>query len=541
VTARAAEVIGAVAEPGSFEPWDEDVISWDPLSFAAEAVPYARHLAEATATTGQSDSVVTGRATVGGRAVALVAGEFGFLGGSIGVASGERIARAFERALELRLPVLAVTASGGTRMQEGTPAFLQMIKAAAAVERFRDAGLPYVAYLQDPTMGGVLASWGSRATVTFAAPGARLGFSGPRVAELVTGSPFPAEVQRAEHLLDRGLLDDVFPLEELADRFGRVLTVAVGAHSVAATLGLANPPVGAAETSAGAAVTSAGTGASRPSPASPLAGDAWSSVERSRRAGRPGARDLLARCATDVTVLRGDRAGGGDDHACLTALARVGGVPAVVVAQVGEHGSHSRMRPAGFRKARRAMDLAGELGLPLVTVVDTPAAELSAAAEEAGLSGEIAGCIAALVTLRTPTVCVLVGEGGGGGALALFPADRVVCAEHAWLSPIAPEGASAILWRSTGHAAELAQALGLASGELQRAGVVDRVVAEPPEPAEPLEAPEAAPGRVAGGADWIGSLAQAAVEELTVLVGVDEAVRLAARAERYRRVWSPPA
>ena len=518
MTLRAAAVLEAVTDPGSFERWDDDLVSWDPLDFAAEAVPYARHLAAATAQTGESDSIVTGGGRVAGRPVALVVGEFGFLGGSIGVASGERIARAFERALARRLPLLAVTASGGTRMQEGTPAFLQMVKAAAAVERFRAAGLPYVAYLQDPTMGGVLASWGSRATVTFAAPGARLGFSGPRVAELVTGTPFPAAVQRAEHLLDCGLLDDVFPLAELAERFARVLRVADGSGVPGAGYAAADGPEPSSPAS---------TAGLEPSSVPASAGDAWLSVQRSRRPGRPGARELLGRCATDVTVLRGDRAGGGDDGACLAALARLGSVAAVVLAQVGGADGRSRMRPAGYRKARRAMALAEELRLPLVTVVDTPGAELSASAEEHGLSGEIAGCIATLVTLRTPTVCVLLGEGGGGGALALVPADRIVCAEHAWLSPISPEGASAILWRTTDHAAELARAHGLASGELQRAGLVDRLVAEPAD----------APGDPSG---WIDALARALVEELSGLLGIDDVERREARAERHRRLWSPP-
>src|SRR5919197_3812527 len=180
----ARERIALVADGGRLEPWDEDVVSDDPLSFS-DVRPYAERLAEARERTGQSEAVVTGVIRVEGSGLVVVAGEFGFLGGSIGVATGERAARAIERARERRLPVLILPASGGTRMQEGTPALMQMAKIAAAVRRLLDEGLTYIAYLTHPTTGGVLASWGSLGIVTFAMPGALIGFGGPRVVEML--------------------------------------------------------------------------------------------------------------------------------------------------------------------------------------------------------------------------------------------------------------------------------------------------------------------------------------------------------------------
>ena len=480
----APERIALVADPGSFEPWDEDVVSDDPLEFA-DVRPYRERLAEAGARTGLSEAVLTGAIAVDGRKVVVIAGEFGFLGGSVGVATGERVARAIERAIEQRLPVLALSASGGTRMQEGAPALMQMPKLAAAANRLREAGLPYVVCLMHPTTGGVLASWGSLGHVTWAEPGALIGFGGPRVVEMLTGEPLPDDVQRAERMLARGLLDDIVAPEELRERVIRVLAVTQ-----------APPPE--------AAPSMAHVGEIAP-------GDAWASLQRARDPQRPTAADLLDDWATDVTPLRGDRAGGGDDPACLAALARVRGVPCVVVGQ-----PRKRMRPAGYRKARRAIGIAAELGLPVLTIVDTPGAQMSVAAEEGGLSFAIADCLAALLAAPVPTLAVLAGEGGSGGAIALLAADRVVCAEHASLEAIAPEGASAILHRSTDRAPELAATQGGASWDLARFGIVDVVV------------PEAPPGFT----ERLGAVVAA---ELRGLAGADPAARLETRRRRYRQ------
>ncbi len=144
---------------------------------------------------------------------------------------------------------------------------------------------------------------------------------------------------------------------------------------------------------------------------------------------------------------------GESDPGLLIALARFGGSPCVFLGQDrrGQTEAHP-LGPGALREARRGMRLAAELHLPLMTVIDTPGAALSVEAEEGGLAGEIARCLADLVTLDAPTLCLLLGEGNGGGALALLPADRVVAAQHGWLSPLPPEGASAIVHRDLDHA-----------------------------------------------------------------------------------------
>ncbi|HKG38760.1 MAG TPA: carboxyl transferase domain-containing protein [Conexibacter sp.] len=512
--ASAHERVALLADDGSFEQWDADVVSDDPLSFS-DTKPYRERLAAAQEATGLGEAVLTGRATLDGRPFAVVAGEFGFLGGSIGVATTERIARAFERAVEERLPLVALPASGGSRMQEGTLAVVGMAKLATAAGRLRAAGLPYVVCLTHPTTGGVLASWGSLGSVTFALPGALVGFAGPRVVELLTGRPLSSRVQRSETLLAQGLIDDVVVPDALRAAVARIFAVAAPGQATAT----AGAPFSRSASPAPAPVPG-------PAGASSAGGqrDAWTSLQHVRDRRRPGAGAVLDALAEDVTVLRGARDGHPDDPACFAALARVAGFPAVVVAQRRRgDGTPAVMNPTGYRKARRAMALAAELRLPLVTVVDTPGAELSEEAERGGLAGEIAGCLADMAALPVPTLAVLLGEGGSGGALALLAADRVLAAENASLGVIAPEGASAILYRDLDHAAELAATQGGASWQLLGAGIADELI---PEPQPAHEEPDA----------FVARVGAALAAELASLTTADPSARLAERHRRWRNI-----
>jgi acetyl-CoA carboxylase carboxyl transferase subunit beta len=181
------------------------------------------------------------------------------------------------------------------------------------------------------------------------------------------------------------------------------------------------------------------------------------------------------------------------------------------------------MGPGALREARRGIRLAADLGLPLLTVIDTPGAALSVEAEEGGLAGEIARCLADLVTVQAPTLTLLLGQGTGGGALALLPADRVIAAQHGWLSPLPPEGASAIVHRTTEHAAEMARVQGVRSLDLRAAGIVDRIVPEQPDAADEPEA-------------FCRRLGEVLRHELVELLHRDRHRLPADRMARYRRL-----
>ncbi|GAA1786936.1 acetyl-CoA carboxyl transferase [Planosporangium flavigriseum] len=480
--------IEQVLDSGSWVPWD------DPEPTLAD-VPddYRAALARARQETGLTEAVLTGEGRIAGRRVAVLAGDFGFLGGSIGVATAERLLLAMERATREALPLLVAPASGGTRMQEGTLAFLQMVKITDAVAAHRAAGLPYLVYLRHPTTGGVLASWGSLGHVTLAQPGALIGFLGPRAYEAIRGEAPPDGVQSAENLHKHGLIDAVVPAEELAETIERVLNVACAPHPV---------------------------GVRPPAPYGSVPDvSAWESIQRTRRADRPGVRDLLRATALDVVHLHGSLEGDVDEGVVL-ALATFGGLPCVVV-------GHDRSGPALFRSAlrvgRRGMRLARELRVPLLTVIDTPGAALSPEAEEEGVASAIAHSLLDLVRLDAPTVSVVLGQGAGGAALALLPADRVLCAQHGWVSPLPPEGASAIVHRTPDHAPEVAAAQGVRSLDLLRHGIVDRVVPELPDAAEEPES-------------FLDRMGLAIEYELASVLVTDPVSRLTARRARYRNL-----
>ncbi|MGK8555178.1 carboxyl transferase domain-containing protein [Nocardia gipuzkoensis] len=515
----AREFLGQLLDTDSF-------VSWDRPPVTVAATPrYREALRTAAVAAGTDESVLTGEGLLRGRRVAVIACEFGFLAGSIGVAAAERIVAAVERATELGLPLLASPTSGGTRMQEGTVAFVQMVKIAGAVAAHKSAGHPYLVYLRDPTMGGVFASWGSLGHITFAEPGALIGFLGPRVYQALYGTPFPEGVQTAENLYRRGVIDGVLPIPVFRRIAHRALSVFSGVQlpdDTAVRDAAAQPPM--LPLPVAAARDAAGT---QEIPSLNHSGDnaVWQSVLISRRPQRPGIRDLLRR-VTQRVPLSGTGQGESDRTAVL-ALGRFRGQPCVVFGhdRRGQQGENT-MGPAALREARRSMALAQELRLPLVLVIDTVGAALSKEAEERGLAPEIARCIADLVTLDTPTVSVLLGQGTGGGALALLPADRVLAATHAWLAPLPPEGASAIVFRDTDHAPELAAAQRISAIDLLADGVVDRIVPELPDAAdEPV--------------DFARRMVAAIANELANLRARPESEVLTARQARYRRLGLP--
>ena len=451
----ARELIDLVLDEGSWISWD-NAPSYGELSDS-----YAADLAAAAAKSGVDEAVLTGEGRMHGRRVAVIAGEFSFLAGSIGQAGATRLVAGIERATVEGIPLLAAPVSGGTRMQEGTPAFVHMICISAAIAAHKNAGLPYLVYLRNPTTGGVMASWGSLGHITIAEPGALVGFLGPRVFEALYGTPFPADVQTSENLYAHGIIDGVVAPEEIAGLLDRTLSIVL-ARPGAPGLAGADPEIPDVDT--------------------------WDAVLRSRRPDRPGVRRLLRYAATEVVPLNGTGQGEADPG-LMIALARFGDAPCVLIGQDRRGQTTDRpMGPGALREARRGMRLAVELGLPLVTVIDTPGAALSPEAEEGGLAGEIARSLSDLVTLDAPVLCLMLGQGNGGGALALLPADRVIAAQHAWLSPLPPEGASAIVHRDTEHAPEMARAQKVRALDLRAAGVVDRIVPELPDAAEEAEA-----------------------------------------------------
>src|SRR5699024_6646765 len=351
----ALTMLDLVLDEGSFLSWDDAPLRSPDVDTAPG---YATDLERAAQKSGVDEAVVTGEGTLRGRRVVLIACEFDFLAGSIGIAAAERIVSAIERATAERLPILASPTAGGTRMQECTVAFLQMVKISAAVAGHKTAGLPYLVYLRHPTTGGVFASWGSLGHVSVAEPGALIGFLGPRVYEALYDAPFPEGVQVSENLAERGMIDGVVVPGEVRNLTATALRVLCE-----------DPPDDDEPTPPPGPV---------PEPESDTgeAPGAWDAITRSRRRDRPGARAFLDQVATVLVRLSGTGQGE-DSGALLLSLARFRGRSAVVLAQDrdAEHESHP-LGPSALRSARRGMRIAAELGVPLVLLIDTRGATL---------------------------------------------------------------------------------------------------------------------------------------------------------------------
>jgi len=393
--------------------------------------------------------VRTGLTEVAGQSAVLIQTTFSAFGGTMGVAAGEKVVRAFDRAAAGRLPVVAITATGGVRLQEGTLALTQMGRTAAARRRHAAAGQLMAAVYQSPTTGGVYASWAALADLRAAISGATVCFGGPRVVQAVTGQAPPATSHTAEAAYAVGHLDAVLSAAEQADW----ISAALGGATRALVLPAWRRPV-----------------AAYPGSGDPAGG--WAAVTAARAPDRPSGLEWAAALCSSWTDLHGP------DPVIRAGLATLGGGRAIVIA-MDRHAradAAARPGPAGYRLAQRAIRLAGRLGMPLLTLVDTPGAEPGPAAEADGIAAEIAQTLALMADLPTVSVCVCVGEGGSGGAMALGYADRLFMLAGSVFPVIAPEAAAVILHRDPALAPPLADALGLTGAALRRLGLVSRVL-----------------------------------------------------------------
>jgi acetyl-CoA carboxylase carboxyl transferase subunit beta len=443
---------------------DSSADTVDVLEFS-DTKPYPARLAAARRHTGLTDAVVLASGTIGGNPVIAAVMDFRFLGGSLGAAVGELVTRAAELALARRTPLLIVSASGGARMQEGAISLMQMAKTSQALARLDEAGILTLSLITDPTYGGVAASFSTLCDVIIAEPAARLGFAGPRVIKQTIRQTLPERFQTAEFLMEHGLIDLICRRGALRPTLARLLSVGSGRRTPGSDAPVPDVVVRdhhrLAET------------------------DAWQTVRIARDLHRPTTLDYLAREFEDFEELHGDRIGG-DCPAIVGGMARLDGIPVMVIGhQKGRTITELATRhygmptPAGYRKAARLMCLAGKLGLPVITFVDTPGAYPGVEAEERGQAVAIAENIRLMSTLRVPIITLISGEGGSGGALALAVANEVLMCSNGVYSVISPEGCAAILWNDLGKAPAAAAALRVDARHLLRLGIVDGVVLEP--------------------------------------------------------------
>ncbi len=464
---KANRRIKMIADSKSFKPWFSETEITNPLGFEG----YEDKLIAVREKTGLDEAITIGQCKVFGEDIVLGVCDSRFMMGSMGHIVGEKITKAFELATEYRLPVFLFCCSGGARMQEGIVSLMQMAKTAAAIKKHSDAGLFYCPILTDPTTGGVTASFAMLGDVIMAEPGALIGFAGPRVIRQTIGQELPEGFQTAEFLVEHGIIDGIVKRENLR----KTIHFLINAHKCVSGnysnfFGLKALPKVSEIVKEQAALS--------------LPLSAWDKVKAVRSIDRASALDYMKVIFDYFVEAHGDRAFR-DDPAIVAGIGFIGMQPVTVIADhKGRDMAECKKRnygmpmPEGYRKALRLMKQADKFHRPIVCFVNTPGAFPGTEAEERGMGESIAKNLLEMSALSVPVLCILIGEGGSGGALATAVGNEVWMLENAIYSILSPEGFSSILWKDSSRAKEASEVMKITAQDLLNLGIIDKVIPE---------------------------------------------------------------
>jgi len=457
-TVTARQRIELLADKGTFKEFYKYVSSVEPLSFSRRA-RYRKFLAQDQDRTGLTEAVVTGKCRIGDTETMIIVLDFGFMGGTMGSVVGEKVSMAFENAARKGLPAVAVVSGGGTRIQEGVLSLMQMAKTVTAANRLRNEEVPFIVVLANPSTGQAYASFANLADVILAEPGSLIGLSPLRTLREVSKMPLPLDAHTAEAHVGHGLLDNVVDRENLQPRVASLLEI-LTAHKRGSSnhksLLKAEPRI-CAEV------------------------EPWEAVSAARNTERPQASAYFRSMLDPFIELRGDRLNS-DDRSIVAGLGFMEGQPVAVIGQQRRplvEGERYHVFPDGLRKAQRVIDLASRFKLPLVTLIDTQGADPGLEAEEQGIGNAIATTLSSMLTVPTPMVSVVIGEGGSEGALALGLSDRILIQQYAVYSPMSVNHTLGAAHHDHMLDREAAEALMLTAHDCVELGIADQVVGEP--------------------------------------------------------------
>lgn len=461
--------IRMVADPKTFEPWFEDMEVSNPLDYEG----YEDKLAAAREKTGLKEAVTVGRCKVFGEDIVLGICDSRFMMASMGHVVGEKITCAIERATALNLPVFIFCCSGGARMQEGIVSLMQMEKTSAAIRKHGDAGLLYCSILTDPTTGGVTASFAMLGDVIMAEPGALVGFAGPRVIKQTIGQELPEGFQTSEFLVKHGIIDGIVKRENLK----KTIYFLIKTHQCNGKKTYADYRLNEEFHFELSETLKEQSWFSTPR-------SAWEKVKAVRQVERPSASEYISHIFDFFVESHGDRAFR-DDKAMIGGLAFLDGQPVTIIAdEKGKDFKECQERnfgmpmPEGYRKALRLMKQAEKFNRPVISFVNTSGAFCGIEAEERGQGEAIARNLMEMSSLKVPVLCLMIGEGGSGGALATAVGNEVWMMENATYSILSPEGFASILWKDANRAKEASEVMNITAQDLKRLGVIEEIIPE---------------------------------------------------------------
>ena len=462
---KAKTRIKLVADKDSFQEWYTDFPLCNPLDYPE----YEEKLAALKEKTHLDEAVCIGEARIENSPVVLGVCDARFLMGSMGHTVGEKITGAFEEATKRKLPVVLFCCSGGARMQEGIVSLMQMAKTSAAVKKHSDAGLLYIPVLTDPTTGGVTASFAMLGDIILAEPGALIGFAGPRVIAQTIHQKLPEGFQKAEFLVEHGILDGIVKREDLKQTLSGLLKLheRQKGYCQFSNIVLSQEEI---------------LQDTRRKKTKEMT--AWERVQTARDSKRPVSLDYIKEIFDSFMELHGDRAFR-DDGAIIGGLALLDGQPITVIGiQKGRNTKENIGRnfgmpsPEGHRKTLRLMKQAEKFQRPIITFIDTPGAFCGVEAEERGQGEAIARNLLEMAALKVPVLSIVIGEGGSGGALALGVGNEVWMLENAIYSILSPEGFASILWKDSKKAKEASEVMKITAEDLKKLGIIEQVIPE---------------------------------------------------------------
>ena len=457
-TVTARERIELLVDKETFRENYKYVKTVEPLSFSRRN-RYRKFLEQDQNRTGLTEAAVAGKCRIGDVETMLIVLDFGFMGGTMGSVVGEKVSMAFENAARRGIPAVAVVSGGGVRIQEGVLSLMQMAKTVTAANRLRDEEVPLIVVLANPSTGQAYASFANLADVILAEPGSLIGLSPLRTLREVSKMPLPLDAHTAEAHVGHGLLDNVVDRENLQPRIASILQILTAQkHGKSNHKNLLK---------------------SEPEECDEV--EPWEAMTVARNLERPQASSYFRSILDPFIELRGDRLNS-DDRSVVIGIGFMDGLAVAVIGQQRRtlvEGERYHVFPDGLRKAQRLIDLASRFKLPLVTLIDTQGADPGLEAEEQGIGNAIARTLSSMLTVPTPMVSVVIGEGGSEGALALGLSDRILMQQFAIYSPISVNHTLGAAHHDYMLDREAAEALMLTAHDCLELGIADEVVPEP--------------------------------------------------------------
>ena len=457
-TVTARERIELLVDKETFKETYKYVKTVEPLSFSRRN-RYRKFLEQDQNRTGLTEAAVAGKCRIGDVETMLIVLDFGFMGGTMGSVVGEKVSMAFENAARRGIPAVAVVSGGGVRIQEGVLSLMQMAKTVTAANRLRDGEVPFIVVLANPSTGQAYASFANLADVILAEPGSLIGLSPLRTLREVSKTPLPLDAHTAEAHVGHGLLDNVVDRENLQPRIASILQILTAQkHGKSNHKNLLK---------------------SEPEECDEV--EPWEAMTAARNSERPQASSYFRSILDPFIELRGDRLNS-DDRSVVAGIGFMDGLAVAVIGQQRRtlvEGERYHVFPDGLRKAQRLIDLASRFKLPLVTLIDTQGADPGLEAEEQGIGNAIARTLSSMLTVPTPMVSVVIGEGGSEGALALGLSDRILMQQFAIYSPISVNHTLGAAHHDHMLDGEAAEALMLTAHDCLELGIADEVVPEP--------------------------------------------------------------